>query len=47
MFNSLSVNPKKWSNTLKQFVGNLWYWRLISMDVCKAAMRGKEHARLS
>ena len=47
MFNSLSVNPKKWSNTLKQFVDNLWYWRLISMVVCKAAMRGKEHARLS
>ena len=22
-FNPLSVNPTKWSNTLKQFVGNL------------------------
>ena len=22
-FNSLSANPTKWSNTLKQFVGNL------------------------
>ena len=22
-FNPLSANPKKWSNTLKQFVGNL------------------------
>ena len=22
-FNSLSINPLKWSNTLKQFVGNL------------------------
>ena len=21
-FNPLSVNPKKWSNTLKQFIGN-------------------------
>ena len=23
MFNPLSVNPEKWSNTLKQIVGNL------------------------
>ena len=23
LFNSLSANPEKWSNTLKQFVGNL------------------------
>ena len=23
-FNPLSANPKKWSNTLKQFVGNLF-----------------------
>ena len=22
--NALSANPTKWSNTLKQFVGNLW-----------------------
>ena len=34
MFNPLSANPTKWSNTLKQFVGNLrsfilwnWCWR--------------------
>ena len=23
-FNLLSANPRKWSNTLKQFVGILW-----------------------
>ena len=39
MFNPLSVSPSKWSNTLKQFIGNsrrivwvcltiLWVWRL-------------------
>ena len=26
--NSLGANPTKWSNTLKQFVGILWDWRL-------------------
>ena len=24
VFNPLSVNPTKWSNTLKQFIGNCW-----------------------
>ena len=29
LVNLLSVNPKKWSNTLKQFVGTIfWGWRL-------------------
>ena len=27
-FNPLSANITKWSNTLKQFVGSLWDWRL-------------------
>ena len=26
--NPLSANPTKWSNTVKQFVGNLSNWRL-------------------
>ena len=27
-FNSLIANPTKWSNTLKQFVGNVRGWHL-------------------
>ena len=32
IFNPLSTNPKKWSNTLKQFVANLSKNRLSVFD---------------
>ena len=40
-FNPLSANPKKWSNTLKQFVGNLATNCLSGFDhFVKLALKG-------
>ena len=46
--NSLSANPTKWSNTRKQFVGNLLTNRLSVFDhFVGLALKGLKNMRIS